>query len=138
MSGIVIKKHLIKGICQAKYCNNKCVGKLCSTHRSQKCRESDPVRYSYNNLRNNSKRRNIPCTITLDEYREFCTGVKYIGFSGRASESLTIDRKKNWLGYTKDNIQVMKKGLNVKKYFYYDWQFKTVRFEVGEVVDGPF
>jgi hypothetical protein len=98
----------------------------------------DPVRYAYNNLRTHAKERDIICTITLVQFRKWCSKVKYIGFSGRSAESYTIDRIHNDLGYHIDNIQVMKKRENVKKYFYYDWREKQVRYERAEPIEGPF
>ena len=132
------KKHIVKGRCSTKYCNNKAVGKLCSTCRSRKCRENDKVRYAFNNLRNHAKERDIVFTITLEQFRQWCSKVKYIGFAGRSAESYTIDRIHNDLGYHIDNIKVLTKKDNVKKYFYYDYREKQVRYERSEVVEGPF
>jgi hypothetical protein len=67
-------------------------------------------------------------TITLQEFRDWCSKVQYIGFSGRSSESYTIDRRYNDIGYHIDNIQVMTKGENIKKYFFYDYRNKSIAF----------
>ena len=124
-----LKKHISPGRCQALRCDRKTHGrKLCSTHRAQKSREADPVRYAYTSLKNNAKRRDILFTITLAQFRKFCRKVKYIGFSGRSADSYTIDRIYNNLGYHIDNIKVMTKADNIKKYFTYDWRRKEVMF----------
>lgn len=121
------KKHITKGICAALRCNNRCGNRtLCSTHRSQLCRQRDAVRYAYNNMRNRARRKNIPCTITLEQFRLWCHKVTYIGFKGRSPEGWTIDRKYNDVGYHIDNIQAMQNQDNVKKYFTYDWRTKQV------------
>jgi adenine specific DNA methylase Mod len=128
MKPLTLKKNPKPGRCSVMRCNNKCKGraKMCNTCRSRKCRQGDPVRYAYNNLIAHAKERGILCTITLDEFREFCHKVKYIGFTGRSAESYTIDRRHCDIGYHIDNIQVMANSNNVKKFFTYDWRTKTV------------
>ena len=105
---------------------------MCSTCRSKKTRLQDPVRYAYNNLVHNAAKRNVICTITLQQFREWCHKVQYIGFKGRSAESYTVDRRYNDIGYHIDNIQVMTKSANVKKYFYYDYRNKQ-----AVVVNAP-
>jgi len=139
-----LKKNIKPGICATKFCKNKTYGgrKLCSSCRCKKSRMQDPVKYAFTSLRSNAKRRNILFTITLDQFREWCSKVTYIGFAGRSSESYTIDRRHNDIGYHIDNIKVMKKGENVKKYFYYDYRMKVASFATQEEVvsteEDPF
>jgi hypothetical protein len=127
MKHLTFKKYPKPGRCHVAHCTNKTTGttKLCSTCRSRKCRKADPVRYAYNNLRNHAEARGILFTITLDQFREFCRKVNYIGFKGRSAESYTIDRRHEDIGYHIDNIQVLSNSNNVKKYFSYDWRNKT-------------
>jgi|SRR6185312_1176724 len=126
-----VKKNITKGVCATKFCKNKTYGrKHCSTCRCKKTRQADPVKYAYQSLRNNAKRRNILFTITLEQFREWCSKVIYIGFSGRRSTSFTIDRRHNDIGYHIDNIEVMEKGENVKKFFYYDYRTRQTSFMV--------
>jgi hypothetical protein len=129
--------------CHTAYCRNQIqVGKHCSTCRCKKWRQNNPVKYAYLNLKHNAKKREVLFTISFEEFKDWCVKVKHIGFAGRSAESLTIDRRHNDIGYHIDNIQVMRKDDNIKKYFYYDWREKQVRFEVGELVvkseDDPF
>lgn len=115
-----------KGKCQTKYCRNKTkyVG-YCSTCRSKKCRDKDPVRYAFNNIRNRAKQRGLAFTITLEQFRQFCIKTRFIAGKGRSSESYTIDRIYNGVGYHIDNIQVLRKCDNVRKYYLsYDWEHK--------------
>lgn len=124
-----IKKHIKPGQCATSYCRNRTSGgKHCSTCRSKKSRQQDPVKYAYTALKNNAKRRGVLFTITLDQFRDWCVKVKYIGFAGRLSESYTIDRRYNDIGYHIDNIQVLTKRNNVIKYFSYDYRSKTPVF----------
>lgn len=116
-----LRKHRKKGYCQAKGCFREVTGrKLCNTCRSRSAKLADPVKYAYKNLKFNARRRGILFTITLDQFREFCHRVQYIGFKGRKSESYTIDRIHNDLGYHIDNIQILTLSDNVKKYLRFD------------------
>lgn len=144
MKPLEYKTNIKPGVCAAKFCNNKTNRKLCGTCRARKSRLEDPVRYAYNNLKNRASQRGVLFTITLDQFREWCTKVTYIGFAGRTSESYTIDRKYNDIGYHLDNIQVMTKKDNIKKYFTYDYRSKTAKVvtagpePVDADVDLPF
>lgn len=140
MKPLQYKNTTVKGICTAKGCTNKCKGSLCNTCRCRKSRIEDPVRYAFNNLKNRAGQRGVLFTITLEQFREWCTKVTYIGFAGRAAESYTIDRKYNDVGYHIDNIQVMTKKANIKKYFSYDYRLKKaiVTTDKQTSEDGPF
>jgi hypothetical protein len=138
---LVYKKNVVPGRCAVAYCTNRTDrSHLCSTCRSRKARLSDPVRYAFNNLRNRARQRRIVFTITLEQFRQWCHKVQYIGFKGRSAESYTIDRKHNDIGYHIDNIQVMTKSENVKKYFSYDFRSRTAVMTTMPVEEGenPF
>lgn len=124
---MTFKKNIVKDVCAVKGCCNKSRGrKICSTCSSRQTRAKDVVRYTFYSRKHNAKRRGIPWHISLEWFRKFCHKVKYIGFTGRSAEGYTLDRIHNDRGYTEDNIQVMTNRDNVKKYFTYDWQTKTV------------
>jgi hypothetical protein len=95
--------------CSTPYCRRKATGSLCKTCQSRKWRKDNPVRSAWLNLRNNAKRRGVLFTITFEQFEKWCVKVKYIGFAGRNSDSFTIDRRHNGIGYHIDNIQVMSK-----------------------------
>lgn len=121
MKPLTIKKHTKPGECQISGCRNATSGrKMCSTCRARKTRQADPVRYAYNNLKNRAKQRGILFTITLQQFREFCIKTQYIDNKGRASESFTIDRIHDDIGYHADNIQVLTSRENILKYKRYD------------------
>jgi hypothetical protein len=133
-----------KGKCKTPYCRNKAKNGLCSTCRSRKCRAADPVRYAFNNIRNRAKQRGLAFTITLDQFRKFCIKTRFMAGKGRSADSYTIDRIYNGVGYHIDNIQVLRKGDNVRKYYLsYDWErkiasvMKPVEFENTEE-ENPF
>ena len=137
MDPIKYKPIIMKGKCAVLGCTNKAKGKLCSTCTCRKSRLADPVRYAFNNLKNRAKQRGVLFTITLDQFREWCTKVTYIGFAGRSSESYTIDRKHNDVGYHIDNIQVLTKRDNIIKYFSYDYRNKIAVVHEMPAVPEP-
>jgi hypothetical protein len=116
-----------KGKCKTPYCRNDIkYGRHCSTCRSKKCRAADPVRYAFYNIKNRAKQRGLAFTISLEFFRKFCVRTKYIAGKGRAAESFTIDRIREELGYHEENIQIKRKGDNVRKYYLsYDWFRKS-------------
>lgn len=142
MNRFYLKKNRKPGRCAIRFCSNKAKGLMCSTCRSRKTRAADPVKYAFYNLRNHAKARGILFTITLDQFREWCHKVKYIGFSGRKAESYTIDRIHEDLGYHADNIQVLTRSDNVKKYFSYDWRTRTAvvttETKSSSITNNPF
>lgn len=132
-----------KGKCQTKYCRREAKGKFCSTCRSRKCRERDPYRYAFNNIRNRAKQRGLAFTITFEEFKRFCIRTKYIAGKGRAAESFTIDRIYNNVGYHIDNIQVLTKSQNIRKlHLSYDWEHKIATVmkpvEIEDDTENPF
>lgn len=142
MKAIKLKSCLKVGECNVSGCKNKCNGKLCATCRCRKSRVENPTRYAYNNLKNRASQRGVLFTITLEQFADWCTKVTYIGFAGRSSNSYTIDRIHNDIGYHIDNIQVLTKRDNIIKYFSYDYRNKVASVTtVGRVAvceDLPF
>lgn len=112
--------------CTTPYCRNTAEGKHCSTCRSRKARRADPVKYAFTNLKGNAKRRGILFTLTLEQFREWCHQVNYVGLKGRSANSYTVDRIFEEVGYHADNIRLLTNRNNVKKYFSYDWRTKRV------------
>lgn len=100
---------------------------LCLPCKNKKHREKDPVATSYENLKFNAKRRGKVFTITLAYFRRFCYRTDYMKGKGRQSDSYTVDRIKEWLGYIPGNIQKMTNGDNVRKYLEYSWQTKEAK-----------
>lgn len=123
------KKKAVKkktdDICSNKKCRNKAYGRLyCSTCRSRQCRERDPVRAAFNNVKARATRDQIPFTLTLEFFRKFCHKTKYHLKKGRTIDGYNVDRIKEgreWEnGYHEWNIQILKKPANIRKY--YDWK----------------
>ena len=118
--------------------------RFCHTCRSRKKRAKDPVRYSYDTLKANAKRRNKAFELTFAQFKRFCRKTNYIAGKGRSKDSYTIDRKKNHIGYVLSNIRVITKSENSSKgtkKLEYDWRTRTatvVEHEKQVYADGPF
>lgn len=108
--------------CKHKGCNNPPAPqrKECYKCRSKRIRESDRVRFAYYMIRKSAKKRHLEFTLELPFFREFCKKHGYVENSGRLRDQMTIDRIRNWEGYTNDNIQVLQKGMNSSKYHHFD------------------
>lgn len=127
MKELRVKKNFKPGVCQTWGCKNNPQGrKFCSTCRKTQSRLKDPVKYAYNNVKHRAKQRGKEFTLTIEQFTEFCHKSQYIAGKGRKIGGLNIDRIDNNKGYTIDNIQVMEKTENIKKYYLdYDWQNKV-------------
>ncbi len=127
-----------KNKCSEPYCKNKRTGRsrVCCKHKNIKQRLSNPVNASYQILKDNAKRRKKVFELTLSHFTEVVVKSGYMEGKGRLSDSLTIDRIKNELGYIDGNIQVMPKCDNIIKYFKYD--SKVNDFVLEEIEDLPF
>lgn len=67
-------------------------------------------------IKKSAKKRNIPFDLPLEEFREFVNKNGYMENKGRFSNQMSIDRIIPELGYIMDNIQVISKSDNSKKY----------------------
>lgn len=79
-----------------------------------------PIDMCYYWLKKSAKKRNYEFTITLDWFRDWIKKSGYMEGRGRLADSLTIDRKENWRGYTPDNLQILTKSENSSKYHQVD------------------
>lgn len=83
------------------------------------------MKAAFQTLRQNARRRGKEFTLTFEDFEAFCYAFDYIAGKGRKAKSYTVDRIDNEKGYTRDNIQMLTKSDNVKKYLSYDWQTRT-------------
>ena len=89
--------------------------KLCPSCHQRDMRRRHPMYYAFDNLRCNSKRRGIPFSLTFEQFKKFAVATDYIQNKGTTKNSYSIDRIKNELGYTVDNIQILTVGANASK-----------------------
>lgn len=124
--------------CETNGCRNKAKkGRFCHKCNKRRWRAADPMRASYDTLRDNTKRRKIRFAITYEEFKELCYETDYIAGKGRSKLSYTLDRIDDEdpnIGYVKSNIRVITKSANSqkeqekrrrKKILHYDWETKT-------------
>jgi hypothetical protein len=107
-------------------CAYGCTGKpnekkrgLCHKHWARLRKAVDPVYDRYNHFKNNAIKRKKEFNITLEEFRKWCDDEGYLK-NGKRGKNATIDRDKNWLGYSIDNIKLITNRANIKKYWNHD------------------
>lgn len=110
-------KKIKKGLCAVPFCRNSKSKKdpLCPRCRKQYDKVVDPVRYTYNALKNNAKRREKEFSISLEYFRQFCEDTGYMNGKGRRPDALSIDRIDSSKGYIPGNIQVLTLSQNGAK-----------------------
>jgi len=115
--------------CSVKYCRNKVKGGKCNSCASRQKRARNPLRYAYDVLKMNAKRREKPFTITFDYFKKFAIETDYIAGKGRTKKSYSVDRIRNDLGYVPGNLRVLTCSDNARKatrktILSYDWETK--------------
>lgn len=79
----------------------------CWKCRSRRLKEVHPATYVLNMLRHSARKRKLPFTLTLAEFKAFCERTGYLERRGNKAEDLTIDRI-NWDdGYHINNLRVL-------------------------------
>ena len=107
--------------CKRKWCRRDAHKRgLCTLHYNRFWRATNPLRYAYQNLKSNCKRRKKELILTLAEFQEWCEITGYIEKKGRGWNDYTIDRKDNSKGYSIDNIQMITKRDNLDKWNNHD------------------
>lgn len=100
--------------CETRYCRNRKARKSngyllrkCWKCRSHLLRERHPATYVMNALRQRARKRRIPWTITLEEFKKWCARTGYLKKRGHGKGLATIDRVNANEGYHIWNIQIM-------------------------------
>jgi len=112
-----IAKHKSKALCPAYRCCNKPGTKkrFCPRHHHMRQAETNPLGYTYSLLKTNAKRRGKVFTLTLEQFRQFCTETNYLALKGKQGSNLSIDRIDNSKGYEAGNLQVLTLSANSRK-----------------------
>lgn len=118
--------------CKNSYCKNKAAKgrNYCYRCTKRKWAKKNSLKYAYNNLKSNAKRRNKPFDLTFDEFKRFAIKTNYMYGKGKTKNSLTIDRIDEDGGYTLKNIQVLENEKNIQKYleWKYDEESRKMKF----------
>lgn len=112
-----LTRKQIEGVCKHWGCKNTArTGKRdCQTCLSRKTRIKNPERYAFNQVKRSADMRDIPFTLTFDQFLEFDRQTSYVANKGHGTESLTIDRIDSSKGYQFDNIRALTMSENCAK-----------------------
>lgn len=110
------KKTHVRGKCKTAFCrNNPDRRTYCSTCRKRNSRKRDPMRYAFETLKFNAKRRKKAFTLTFKQFATWATEHDYLASKGRTSTSYTIDRDDENEGYHIWNLRLRTLADNVAK-----------------------
>jgi hypothetical protein len=103
--------------CSTPYCRNQRAKHrtICGSCKTKKYRLNNPMKYAFQSLKDNAKRRGKEFNITFEDFKQFCNESDYLRGKGKSSTSYSIDRIDNTKGYTLDNIQILTLSENSKK-----------------------
>lgn len=112
-----LQKHA-QGLCCNAYCKRQArPGRWdCYNCHKKNFRIRHPLRYTYNTLKNNAKRRGKDFTLTFDQFAAFANKINYMNKKGTKAKSMSIDRIDEGRGYHFDNIQGLSIRENIYKY----------------------
>ena len=129
------RKHK-KGLCVIPYCKNEHAPgrKMCWADEKAAWAARNPLKYSYANKKQNSKRKGIPFELSFEEFKKFAVPVKDL--FGRGKKDYHIGRinedpQKGYHGYRADNIVLVTNTENQAmrtKDFWYNPETKKVEF----------
>lgn len=104
--------------CETPFCLNESrIGRSeCAKCNSRRWRKNNPEIAAFHSLRARAKVRDIPFSLTIREWRQFCLDTGYIELRGTGANDMTVDRKEEQYGYAYFNIQMISNSENVRKY----------------------
>lgn len=106
----------IKKLCIICGVNNRAKDrKICETCKSRIQRSKNPINSYYRNLKTSAKRRYIEFNVSFEDFEKFCIKNNLMELRGRHKGGYSVDRIKSELGYTIDNMQILKFELNCSK-----------------------
>jgi hypothetical protein len=116
-TGITLQNKRKNGLCVVRFCRNSAHhgSRYCCKHRRQRQKETNPVGYYFDVLRQNAKRRGIPFLLTKKEFALFCSQTGYIQLKGRHRYCASIDRIDAAKGYVAGNLQLLTVSVNASK-----------------------
>lgn len=124
--------------CATKKCKNKVKRSgYCRSCHIKHYRERNNLRYSYQCLKDNAKRRGKIFELTFEQFSSFAVETDYMKKKGIFAKNMHIDRKKETEGYTIDNIQLLTNSQNIKKYLTYVYNEKTKRMDFHTKTSKP-
>jgi len=111
-------------------------GRCCNTCTSRRYRAKYPLKYVFDTLKTNAKRRGKEFTITLNYFSEIVSQKEgYLEHKGRENGALQVDRIDNELGYIEGNIRIITAEENRAAYYEFMKQ-KSLHHEEGDIYVG--
>jgi len=106
--------------CRTKYCRGRTAKRhhspFCPACQARRWKEKHPVSYYYHKLKTSARRRGKLFTLTKDKFAELW----HAGMSanhGRTKFCLSVNRIKDHLGYTDDNVELLTVSENSRRRF---------------------
>lgn len=131
--------------CATPGCSNTAKGKYCTTCLTRRWKQKKPLKYAYQTLKDNAKRRGKPFNLTFEWFCFFAETVEYTKKKGITQKAIHIDRINEEKGYTITNIQPLPNAQNVRKYLDYKWneeirqmEFNTRTVKYNQLEGVPF
>ena len=105
--------------CSTPDCTNEAAlhRKICHKCKNRTYRAKYPLKYWYDTLRMNARRRGKAFTLTLEQFSEFCKRTGYNELKGKTANSLSIDRIRDVDRYHADNIRAITLSENTKRQY---------------------
>lgn len=112
------QKKFNNGICITPYClkSHQPDCSICFSCEKQNYRKKNPLKYAYQVLKNNAKRRKKDFSLTFEEFKLFAEKNDYMNKKGTRSKSFQIDRIDESRGYHVNNIQCITLKENIYKF----------------------
>ena len=103
--------------CETEDCTNEAIHhrRWCAKCRTRAYRKKYPLKYIYNTIKYNARRRGKQFDLTFDQFKTFCQKTGYDELKGKSALSLSIDRKDSTKGYTYENIRAITLSENSRK-----------------------
>ena len=105
-----------RGKCISPRCRNDApaVGFVCHKCRQAKWRRNNPLRSAFATLRDHARGRGIVFKLTFKHFRKVAIRAGYVqGLNG--AHGLSVDRRRDELGYVNGNIRIISFSANVAK-----------------------
>lgn len=122
---LIITKKRSSSCCQVSWCRNAPIhylsgGKVKTKAYCSKCclrryRANHPINYAFHAIKDSAKKRNIPFSISFEDFSDWCTETGYAENKGVCRLKNHCDRIDDSKGYEKGNIQLLSERENIQK-----------------------
>ena len=89
--------------------------RYCWKCKSRQLKKRHPATYFLNTLRHSARKRNLPFTLTVTQFKQFCNKTGFLKLKGKKKDDATIDRIDWNKGYDINNIRMLSHGKNSRQ-----------------------